>query len=299
MPENNLHPITSIFPRLEGDDFDALVDDIRRHGLREAIWRHRNGEILDGDNRWRACQVLGINCPSRTFEGDDSEILAFVISQNLHRRHLDTSQRAMIAAKLASLEEGRPKKTAQFCAVSQDQAADLLNVSRRTVQDAAKVRREGVPELVRAVEQGQLPVSRAAAIATAEPARQRRIVAGEEPAVRPDDEINRRIRIVYSEPDEPIIVRIRAADAEPQPRPDLTRMVTERPALPAELYRIRDALLSTPLSPERAAAAIPDDHRAEFIHLAQRRQAWIAEFLRLLSAKTDRDDRHCGLSRAE
>lgn len=157
-----------------------------------------------------------------------------------------------------------------------------------------------MPELVRAVEQGQLPVSRAAAIATAEPARQRRIVAGEEPAVRPDDEINRRIRIVYSEPDEPIIVRMRAdVTAEPQPQPDLRRMVTERPALPPELYRIRDALLSTPLSPERAAAAIPDDHRAEFIHLAQRRQAWIAEFLRLLSAKTDRDDRHCGLSRAE
>jgi hypothetical protein len=76
-------------------------------------------------------------------------------------------------------------------------------------------------------------------------------------------------------------------------------MVTERPALPAKLYRIRDALLSTPLSPKQAAAAIPDDQRAEFIRLAQRRQAWIAEFLRLLSAKTDRDDRHCGLSRAE
>jgi hypothetical protein len=43
--------------------------------------------------------AAGAACPSRTFEGADDEILPFVISQNLRRRHLDASQSAMIAAR--------------------------------------------------------------------------------------------------------------------------------------------------------------------------------------------------------
>lgn len=61
--------------------------------------------------------------------------LAYVISSNLQRRHMSDSQRAMSAAKLANLGEGRPK-TAQICAVSQDDAAKLLGVSRSAVQRA-------------------------------------------------------------------------------------------------------------------------------------------------------------------
>jgi hypothetical protein len=50
------------------------------------------------------------------YNGADS--LAYVISLNFKRRHLDESQRAMVAARIANLEEGRPSNTAQICAVS-------------------------------------------------------------------------------------------------------------------------------------------------------------------------------------
>ena len=60
----------------------------------------------------------------------------------------------MVASKLANLGEGRPKETASIEAVSQDLAAEMLNVSRSAVQRAAKVRSDGTPELVHAVEQG-------------------------------------------------------------------------------------------------------------------------------------------------
>lgn len=86
-----------------------------------------------------------------------SRSTAFVVSLNLHRRHLSESQRGMVAAKLANLGEGRPAETAQICAVSQDRAAEMLNVSRRTVQAAAKVKDAGAPELVLAVEVGRVP----------------------------------------------------------------------------------------------------------------------------------------------
>jgi transposase-like protein len=76
------------------------------------------------------------------------------VSLNLHRRHLDESQRAQVAARLANLRDGLRAdyaQGAQICApVSQAQAAELLNVSRRTVQSAATILRDGIEALQRA-----------------------------------------------------------------------------------------------------------------------------------------------------
>jgi len=72
-----------------------------------------------------------------------------------------------VAAKIANLEQGRPSeiKPANL-PVSQGEAADLLNVSERSVRSARHVLDEGASELVNAVEQGELAVSTAAEIAT-------------------------------------------------------------------------------------------------------------------------------------
>ena len=56
-----------------GDKFTEFVEDIRANGVREPIWRHPNGHILDGRNRYRACQELGVECPERTFEGSETK----------------------------------------------------------------------------------------------------------------------------------------------------------------------------------------------------------------------------------
>ena len=85
------------------------------------------------------------------------------VSLNLERRHLDESQRAMVAARLATLRKGgdagKPAGgNAQNCAlVSQPEAADRLSVSRRTVQYATSVKDD--PVLAPAVEQGTITVA--------------------------------------------------------------------------------------------------------------------------------------------
>ena len=80
---------------------------------------------------------------------------------NLHRRHLNESQRTLAAGKIANMPVGNPKlnaknTNAQICAISQTEAAEMLNVSRRAVQLAAKVQTEAAPEVVEAVKNGPL-----------------------------------------------------------------------------------------------------------------------------------------------
>lgn len=84
-----LHPLCELFPPLTGADFDALRDDIAASGQREPI-RLYEGKILDGANRYRACVELGIEPRVEGWSGTDPA--AFVLSANMHRRHMTSSE---------------------------------------------------------------------------------------------------------------------------------------------------------------------------------------------------------------
>lgn len=179
-----LHPCSEIFPLMEGEDFDALVADINLNGLRDPIVT-LGGAILDGRNRHRACLSAGTQIKTVEYTGKDP--LGFVMSVNLHRRHLNESQRAMIAARLATMPKGRPELNAQICAFSQVDAARMLRVGRRTVQQATAVRDKGVPELVKRVkrvERGEVAVSVAAKIAELPPDEQTQVAGADEATLR-------------------------------------------------------------------------------------------------------------------
>ena len=53
------HPLAGIFPMMNAEEFEGLKSDIETHGLLEPIWTY-NGKIIDGRNRYLACQKLGI-----------------------------------------------------------------------------------------------------------------------------------------------------------------------------------------------------------------------------------------------
>lgn len=148
-----------------GNEFDELVLDIREHGLRDPITLHPDSSILDGRNRYRACERLGVTPRYVTWQGQPGSEMAFVISGNLRRRHLDASQRAMVAAKIATLKQGGDRKSNQSANLrsvpTHAEAAALLNVSERSVDAAARVRDEAPREIIQAVERGEVSVHRA------------------------------------------------------------------------------------------------------------------------------------------
>jgi hypothetical protein len=169
------HQFADIFPLMEGARFDDLVTDIEANGLRSPVVM-LNGEILDGRNRYLAC--LDAMVPPRFEQYIGKDPLGFVVSANLQRRHLNESQRAMVANRLATMAKGArtDRPNADPSRVSQPKAAASLNVSTRAVQAAAAITRSGIPELAKAVEHGDMAVSLAAIIAQKEPEEQKRIV---------------------------------------------------------------------------------------------------------------------------
>jgi N6-adenosine-specific RNA methylase IME4 len=174
----NFHPLSELFPLMQGREFDELVADVKANGLREPIWTY-DGQILDGRNRWRACEAAGLALrPTRTYAGADP--VGFVVSLNLHRRHLDEGQRSVVARRIANMRQGERtdiEHSANLQKVSVAQAAELLNVSERSVHSAGKVLDHGTPELVKAVESGRVSVSAAADVAELPKEEQREIVA--------------------------------------------------------------------------------------------------------------------------
>jgi ParB/Sulfiredoxin domain len=154
--EYEFHPIADIFPLMTGDEFNRLRDDIKARKQQEPIIIYE-GKILDGRNRYNACKELKLIPETKPYDGSDP--VGFVLSANLHRRHLNESQRAMVAGKLSRLKPGANQHTKEGPSI--EDASKRLNVGKASVERAHKVL-DSTPELVRAVEENKVRVSAAA-----------------------------------------------------------------------------------------------------------------------------------------
>lgn len=145
------HPLAELLPPLTAAELQTLAADIGANGLLDPI-TILDGKILDGRNRHAACYIAGVAPRTVAFDGPDP--LAFVIAKNLARRHLSTSQRAIIAARLSGEPaQGRRSDLGSSAEVGRLDAAKLLNVSERSVRNAAKLI-ETSPEQVEKIESG-------------------------------------------------------------------------------------------------------------------------------------------------
>ena len=171
------HELANLFPLMDESQYSDLVADIKENGLVESIVLHE-GKILDGRNRYNACNDAGVEPNFVVYEGEDA--LCYVISLNLNRRHLNEGQRAMIGARLANMKSGtRTDLTSGKSALglSNKDASDKLNVSERIIKSAKKVQKEGIEDLQKSVEAGRVSVSAASDIATLDRAEQEVVVA--------------------------------------------------------------------------------------------------------------------------
>jgi hypothetical protein len=100
------HPYADMFPLLAESELAELVESIKANGLLSPTVLTADGLILDGRNRYRSCQIAGVEPEFVTYEGDD--LAEYVIDANATRRNQSTGARAMSTA-LVLAADGRRK----------------------------------------------------------------------------------------------------------------------------------------------------------------------------------------------
>lgn len=298
-----IHPAADLFPMLPASELQALADDIRVNGQREPVilW---DGQVLDGRNRLAACDLAGVDPLTRTIDVCPDPV-AFVLSLNLHRRHLDESQRGIVAAKVRAMiaEQARARQVEHLRrggnepdpvspnlgsrkGKSADQAAAMLNVGRGTVEAAARVLKHGAPELVAAVERGEVAVSVAAQVAALPVEEQREAVAGGAATIREKAKTIREAKPKAPAPPpaparHPVLDEIdsaadlRALDAAFN-RVALAGLSEDDSATAAEAYRRRSAELRAQVAPAPAPVVAPPSDAGEVEALRAEVTAWRA-----------------------
>lgn len=172
-----VHPAALLFPMMGEDELGKLADDIAANGLMEPVVLY-HGQILDGRNRLAACTLADVEPRFVEVDGDLPSATIYVLSKNLHRRHLSISQCGAIGAEAVPLLQEEAKKrqgrrndlsaTATLGSKEPEVhgkatliAAKELGIGDETVKRALKVKREN-PELFEKIKSGEI-TARAAA----------------------------------------------------------------------------------------------------------------------------------------
>jgi ParB-like chromosome segregation protein Spo0J len=141
------HPAAMLFPMMPEEELQALAEDIRDNGLIDPIMLC-DGKILDGRNRYVACERVEVTPRFIDSNGSVHSPTLYVLSKNLHRRHLTISQRAAVAAEAVPVLE-LESKTRMLAGTlapigargkSAEVAARQVQVSERSVERAIAVK---------------------------------------------------------------------------------------------------------------------------------------------------------------
>lgn len=114
------HPVADLFPMLPDDELKDLAADIRERGLLQAIVLDSQGRILDGRNRYAACELASVEPDFETYDGDDPD--GYALAVNVNRRNLSKGQAAMVIAKAFATNgfaHGEKRETARTIGVSE------------------------------------------------------------------------------------------------------------------------------------------------------------------------------------
>jgi type IV secretory pathway VirB10-like protein len=160
------HPLSSAFPCMSDDDYEALRDSIESIGVQNPITLYE-GMVLDGWHRYQAACELVMDCPSAELSAwlDPRD---FVLAQNKTRRHITAMQLAISATEVyAWRSAGNPVKPAGPAALTKTvkELAEIAGVSERSIRQAKSVHTHAAPEVLQAVKQGYIGGEKATAIA--------------------------------------------------------------------------------------------------------------------------------------
>lgn len=174
------HEYANIYRMLPDKELQSLAEDIKAKGQLLPITSYED-QILDGRNRYRACEIAGIEPRIEEYTGDDP--LGLIASLNDHRRHDSDNERAMVGARMANLKHGGDRKgdeikkpMGQLITIAR--AAELSGSSRKNIQRAKPIVQTGIPVLQDMVDAGEVSIRAGSEVAKMTEEEQRKAVSG-------------------------------------------------------------------------------------------------------------------------
>ncbi|WP_027937021.1 ParB/RepB/Spo0J family partition protein [Anaeroarcus burkinensis] len=173
-----IHEWANLFPRMTEEEYDHLADDIASNGQYEAIMTYQN-KIVEGVHRYLACKKAGVEPQVTEWTGTEEALLKYIFGKNFNRRHLNASQRAMVAVEYGCLEKIIAAKNNSSDLVknlttnhnSGKTTQKVVNsigggTNRQYISDANYIK-SNQPELVRYVRDAQINIPKAVKLAKA------------------------------------------------------------------------------------------------------------------------------------
>ena len=192
------HQLSAAFPAMSAEDFQSLKDSITEIGVQNPITLFE-GMVIDGWHRYTAANELGMDCP--VVELGDVDPRDFVLAQNKARRHTTQAQLAMATTAVYAWKPMGSNQHKAGSALSAEapksskELAKAAGVGVRSIEQAKAVQAKAAPEVVTAVQKGQIGLPKAAAIAKLPKEEQAAAIAqpipkkeGPEPQQKEEDE---------------------------------------------------------------------------------------------------------------
>jgi len=166
---------SSLVPQLSTEEYESLKQSIKENGLWVPIVVNKDGVILDGHHRYKACQELGIKEPYKTVTKEDfpdkPHEKMFVIDCNLTRRQLNNFQRTELALKSKSILEeivkqneshgGKGDRNLTPLGRVDEQIGQRAGVSRDTVRKVEKIAEKASEEVKQSLRAGKMSINEA------------------------------------------------------------------------------------------------------------------------------------------
>jgi site-specific DNA-methyltransferase (adenine-specific) len=169
------HPACLLFPAMGEQELQELAADIKERGLLNPVVLFE-GKVLDGRSRLAACKLAGVNPRFVDWDGQGSAT-EWVLSQNLFRRHLTSSQRAAVAFQMLPLLEAEAKERQRLSrgrGMSGGKNRPTFSTNGKASQVAARITKTNenyvkeikaihadAPDLIEAIRSGLLKVPEA------------------------------------------------------------------------------------------------------------------------------------------
>jgi hypothetical protein len=143
-----VHPAADVFPMMDDAELAALGEDIKANGLRIPIWfqgikgqrcSQKGVVLIAGRNRMEAMERIGMDTDygalNKRILPHYQDATSFIISENIHRRHLTKAQRADLIVDAIKAGE----KLTQAESVSRGGRGKRNTVKQKAVAEAKKV----------------------------------------------------------------------------------------------------------------------------------------------------------------